>query len=134
MAPTPSPSTSTRALATRCTTALMAPSREDEAELARQTGRRLEVSRAVAGLVQEIKVAPAEAYAAETVGAPAATHGAHQVGAPDAAVAFQAVLAGETPRGARAMGAIGAVGAAPAVVAPRQALRGDAEGALAASL
>jgi|SRR5277367_1333686 len=141
MAPTISPSTSTRALDTRCTTALTAPSRERGArpswqrdpELASEPSRDGEVGRTIVGLVQDAEVAPRKADASEAIRASRAPGRPHQVGAADAVVAERAVLARAAAAARRAVGAIEAVVAADAVVAAGEALGLDAERALAAA-
>src|SRR5580704_967448 len=105
MAPTTSPSTSTRACSTRCTTALKAPSWKRDPELARQPAGDGEVGRAVVRLVQDPEVAPRQAHAAEAIGAAGAACRPHQVGAADAAVAQDAVLARAAPLTRHAVGA-----------------------------
>ena len=132
MAPTTSPSTSTRALATRWTTALIEVSRRGDAELAREARRELEVRRPIVRLVEDAEVAAGKAHAAEAVRAPVAAHRAHQIGAPDASFGFDAVLAGEAAGARDAVRALRAVRACRAVVAPSEVLRGGAEGTGAA--
>src|SRR5580698_3151580 len=134
MAPTTAPSISTRALRTRCTTALKGPSWQGDPQLARQATGDREVGRAIVGLVQDTEVAPREADATEAIVAAGAAGRPHHVGAGDAVVAEGAVLARAAPLALRAVGAIDALGAIGAVVAAGQSLRLEAERALAAAL
>src|SRR5207253_7461430 len=92
-----------------------------------------EVRGAVVGLVEDVEVAPPQADAAEAIRAAAAADAANQVRPADAALRVDAVLAADAAPATHAVGALGAIRRRGAVLAAREPLRLDAEGASVAA-